>query len=135
MKGISLEEAEKEMEEKTKYREIRRVDEIMKPAIIGLIRFGVLPVSARSKEPFPFIVLRPSQISRVATIVQAWNTSLLAGNHKKITELVLSPAKELRLEPENVTLDLRTLQEEFIAFGQWLKNLPSDYFEKQSKRR
>jgi len=130
MKGRNVEAAEKELEERIKYREIKSVNKIMKPAMIGLIRFGVLPVKANSKEPFPFIVLRHSEISKVATIVQAWNMSPLAGRHDKRTELVLSPSKELRLEPENITLDLETLQKEFIAFGKWLKSLPSDYFGK-----
>ncbi|PJC47883.1 MAG: hypothetical protein CO034_00900, partial [Parcubacteria group bacterium CG_4_9_14_0_2_um_filter_35_11] len=72
MEGRSVKAAEKELEERIKYREIKSVDKIMKPAMVGLIRFGVLPVKANSKEPFPFIVLRPSEISKVATIVQAW---------------------------------------------------------------
>lgn len=141
MRPRDLEEIRKEVEA-IRDSKGEPVDEKIKDLVTGLRRWGIGTESSCEGHldhglPYPWIDIPRGNLEDVSRILGVWwsgkDKQLPAENNPR---WVIRIAGTIRLIPENKdAASLQVLQEEAIAFGKFLQQIPDDYFKRKSPGR
>ncbi|OIO47065.1 MAG: hypothetical protein AUJ31_00515 [Parcubacteria group bacterium CG1_02_39_15] len=138
MKLRDLEEVKREVEE-IRDESGKRVDEKIKPLVIGLRRWGINTEFScqghrRSKSEvlsFPSVEISPKDYKKVKKLISAFggNSWILKKERWSTKEGI--PKITLRLVPRNKNgRKLIRMQKDAIEFGKFLQELPEDWFKR-----
>lgn len=137
MKPRNLEEVKKEVDRLRDKLDLE-IDEKIKDLVIGLRRWGIETTASCEGHsdgglPYPWVDIDPTDLARIAKILPHWwfgkDKNLPASDQPR---WIIKPfAGVIRILPEDKrSRSLEEMQEDAIAFGKWLQQLPEDYFNK-----